>query len=112
MRESRRFTRPESAVELTEEAEAIVSPIRVFIRERIEIEGEAFTETRELYRAWVEWCKKRGREKIDHQEKFVAKLRAALPDMTAVRAKRDKKRMCGYYGIRLISEYEAGESGI
>jgi len=109
LRGTGRFTAPESAAELIEEAEAITSPIRVFIRERIEVAEDAFTETRELYAAWVDWCKKRGRENIDHQERFVAKLRAALPDITSRRVRSGGNRSCGYSGLRLLSEYEAGD---
>jgi putative DNA primase/helicase len=105
-----RFTIPESAAELSDEAEGIISPIRVFIRERIEIAEDGFVETGELYTAWVEWCKRRGRERIEHREGFIAKLRAALPTISNKRAGSNGNRKMGYSGIRLLSEIEVSDS--
>lgn len=103
-----RFTIADSSAELTEEAEAVVSPLRTFIAQRVELAEGEFCSTRALYAAWVEWCKNNGLERIDHLARFVIKLRAALPNMRSTRARAGGTRIPGYSGIRLLSDYEAG----
>ena len=111
LRETGRFTVAQSAAEITEEAESVISPLRAFLAERVEIEEDGFASTRDLYAAWAEWCKRRGRENVEPLERFVTRLRAAMPDIRAERPRDGKRRIHGYSGIRLISDYEAGEFG-
>ncbi|WP_439624223.1 DNA primase family protein [Gemmata sp.] len=107
LRENGQFTMPESATEIRDEAEAVTSPMRCFIRDRLEVtEDESdFVSKTELYSAWVEWCRKSGRENIDHLERFVVRLRAAMPNIQAKRSRDGSTRTRGYTGLRLVSEF-------
>jgi putative DNA primase/helicase len=52
-----RFTEPESSESIREDARAVVSSISLFMSQRCELVAGQFTETADLYRAWVTWCK-------------------------------------------------------
>jgi putative DNA primase/helicase len=111
LRDQGQFTVPESAADLRDEAEAVTSPMLCFIAERLEVtEDETdFVATRDLYTAWVEWCRKRGRENIDHLERFVVRLRAAMPNIQSKRARSGGTRTMGYTHLRIMSEFEVGD---
>lgn len=109
LRKARRFTSPASAAELFEDAEALASPIRVFLRERCELGGSHVTPTQELYRAWREWCERQGRDRPGTVEMFVRDLRAAVPTLETTRPRDGSRRVPSYAGIRVLTAFEAGD---
>lgn len=106
LRQRKRFTEPETAQSIRDEARAVVSPITLFVEERCEVKEGEFTETIDLYRAWQEWCKEHGREHVESRERFIIRLRSIIPSVRPTRARNSNSRSRGYTGVRLLSEYE------
>ena len=109
IQETRRFTEPESGLTFREDARAVLSPITLFVDQWCELgDPEFFTETADLYEAWVRWSKQHGRERIESREKFVIRLRSVVASIKPKRARSGLSRTQGYEGIRLLSEFETG----
>ena len=108
VRADRRFIEPESGKTFRDEARAAVSPITVFVEQCCEVKVGEFAETADLYKAWVRWSKEHGREYIESRERFVIRIRSIVPSMKPIRRAGDGRRLHGYEGIRLLSEFEQG----
>ena len=103
-----RFIEPESGKTFQDEARAAVSPITVFVEQCCEVKAGEFAETADLYKRWVNWSKEHGREYIESRERFVIRIRSIVPSMKPIRRAGAGRRLHGYEGIRLLSEFEQG----
>lgn len=108
IQETHEFTDPTSAQSLRDEARAVVSPIALFVAQTCEVGTDLFAETGELYQAWVRWCREHGREHVENRERFIVRLRSVLPSISPTRPREGFRRIYGYSGIRLLSEFEQG----
>lgn len=106
---TRRFTSPESAAEMREDAEALASPVNVWRRDCCELGEEHWSSTTELYESWRRWCEQHGRDRPGSQEYFVRDLLAAIPTLRKSRERVEGHRFHGYTGIRVMSAFESGQ---
>lgn len=109
LRTTRRFTAPASAAELIEDAENLASPVKLWVSEDCALEPGAATATHELFRSWLEWCKRHGRDKPGSQELLIRDLRAAFPNLRKARRSEGGARYYTYEGIRVLNAIEKGE---
>ena len=111
LKASGRFTVPESAHDLTDEAEDLASPVKTFLREQCELGDteEHSARTIDLFDAWQKWCRRRGRENPGVMELFFRDLRSAVPSLQSKRLRKGGTRTPTYLGIRILSPIETGE---
>ena len=112
LRTAGKFTQPESATELIEEARDIASPVMRFVEERCRVndDGSGYAEVKQIYAAWVEWCKKHGYQ-ISSDGVFGRDLRSAFPRLSKGRERDGSSRRHYYFGIEMLSAVEAGDYG-
>lgn len=104
LRRQGRFTDPESAVDLIDQARAMASPIHTFVEERCTLDKDAFTVTQDLFNAWVDWCN-RGNRHVGDIAVFARNLKAAFPVLQRGKPQRGEfGRQQGYHGVRLLPD--------
>lgn len=104
LRRQGRFTDPESAAELIDQARAMASPIHTFVGERCTLEEVAFTSTQDLFDDWLKWCQ-RGNRHAGDIAVFARNLKAAYPALQRERPRGESGRRQGYRGVRLLPAY-------
>ena len=98
LRDRGRFVQPASAADAVEELEELSSPVGAFVRDCC-TPGPQFRATLEdLYRAWIVWCERNGREKYSGTTaSFGRDLAAAVP----IKRRRGTRNEYFYEGIML-----------
>lgn len=95
------FVQPEGGYDLIDDLDDIASPIRAFIKERCEIQGERRVAAKDLFAAWCAWCAANGRQNRGNVQTFGRKLKAALPNLYTVCPRASGRRPRTYVGIHL-----------
>lgn len=103
LRRQGRFTDPESAADMIDQARAMASPIHTFVEERCRIQSEAFTSIQDLFDAWLKWCE-RGNRHAGDIAVFARNLKAAFPDLQSERPRAESGRARGYRGVCLLPD--------
>lgn len=93
----------EGGATLTEDFRALSSLVRAFVRECCEVDPEAWVLTREVYGAYVAWCKEQGGGlNARSQEAFGAELRACVIGLTRTQRREGGERHWTYKGLRVV----------
>ncbi|MBE7461911.1 MAG: hypothetical protein HS116_00330 [Planctomycetes bacterium] len=93
-----RFVQPQSAQQLVEDLEDLVSPIGSFVRDCTRVGTELRIAVDELYRAWAQWCTREGWHSVGTKASFGRDLIAAAPKITK---RRHREEGAYYEGITL-----------
>jgi putative DNA primase/helicase len=107
---NRRFTQPESAQELIQQARDIVSPVSRFVEDRCAVGPGCSVLTKDLYREWKRWCEEHGYQHSSDAV-FGRDLHSAFPKIQKQRLREGSSRNMVYAGIRALSAVEAGDYG-
>jgi len=99
LRDQDRFTEPASAAELQEELAELFSPVETFVRECCEVGPTLQITVDDLYNAYVQWCRREGREHPVTRRTFGRDLRTVVPEITRRRLRHGGPRF--YCGITL-----------
>lgn len=100
------FKQPETGKQYMENLIELSSPMLSFIAEMCDIDPTATIPIGDLYKAWQEWCKTRGREHSGDEAGFGRNLHAACAEIEVSRPRKDGSRIRLYRGIRLKSTPE------
>lgn len=101
LRDRRRFTQPDSAVELLGEMSNLSSPVLQFIQDCCLIDPTHSESVADLYAAWKRWCDSKGWNKPCTEQTFGRDLLAAIPGLARCRPRDGEDRWRGYRGIKL-----------
>jgi len=99
------FVQPESAGDLVHEMYELASPASAFVEACCDLSPEAQVSRADLFNAYLEWCKDRGRNHPEDQAGFGRNLRAAFPLLGDCQPRLNGKKVRCYAGIRLKTEF-------
>lgn len=77
--EANGWVRPSRTQEIVDELDRLGSPIKAFIKDRLEVYKGAETTIETLYAQWQHWCQAQGRKEPGTVQSFGRDMRAALP---------------------------------
>ncbi|NQU20949.1 MAG: DUF3854 domain-containing protein [Candidatus Nealsonbacteria bacterium] len=97
---------PESGAESIQQLDELASPVGTFVRDCCRV-GPEYSETRrDLFDAYVEWCKAGGRTHVLDSAQFGRDLRAILPALRDSQPRVDGERARTYNGVGLKPSWE------
>ena len=102
LRERGKFVQPESGDELMQELRNIASPVGMFIGDCCAVGPDRSVDVADIYAAWCDWCKTRGRDHPGTEQTFGRDLRAVVPGIKNSRPRIGGERVRCYNGIALI----------
>ncbi len=103
LRERGHFVQPQAAAEMVGDLKDLGSPIAAFLRERCGIGPEYEVARPDLYEAYAEWCKEKGRQHVPDDIVFGRDLRSVLPGLTMRQPRVDGERQRFHVGVGLKS---------
>ena len=95
------FVQPESAVDLVETMADLCSPMSAFVKDKCEVGPEHSCLMEDIYVAWCDWCKLKGRRESGTEQQFGKDIRATVPSLRSARPRVDGERATEYEGIRV-----------
>jgi putative DNA primase/helicase len=101
LRERRRFSQPDSALELLGELHDLTSPIGAFLRDCCHVGAEYDVPRADLYAAYKAWSEEKGRRYVEDEQGFGRQLRAAVPMLGDGQRRVDGERVRFYLGVGL-----------
>ena len=107
VREQRRLSEPTTSLEAKQQLEELVSPIKAFIREVVEVDVTASTPFARVYEQYQQWCLETGRH-AKNQAGFSSDLSTAQPELKTDHRPRDAngtKMPRHIKGLRVSSEW-------
>jgi putative DNA primase/helicase len=96
------FLQPKTAAELMQEFHDLGSPEATFLHSNTKREAGAVVSQKELFTAWVLWCKENGRDKPGTAQTFGRNIRAALPWVTTRQLGERGQQERYWEGLRLL----------
>ena len=108
LRERGYFLQPQSSRDLTDQLEALSSPIRAFVGERCMVGAGLTVPVDDVFRAWQTWSTAQGRAHPGDKQTFGRNLRGAYAGIKASQPRAaDGGRFRAYEGIRLTDAGQA-----
>jgi len=102
LQQRRRFTQPESALELVGQLADLTSPVSAFVRDCCRVGPAYRVSVDDLFAGWKEWCEKNGRREPGTIQTFGRNLLAAVPTLRQSRPREEGGRYRAYEGIGLV----------
>lgn len=102
LRQCGRLVQPASGDELLREAEDLLSPVSVFVREECVVGPDHEVSRQELYGAYAEWARSKGRAHVEDEAGFGRNLRAAVPGVRTAQHRIGGDPVRHYRGIALL----------
>ncbi|MBL6707153.1 MAG: NTP-binding protein [Planctomycetaceae bacterium] len=110
LRKRGRFLQPESGQELLDDMRRQASPVSEFLDDCCEVGPECSVPVQVLFEAWKQWCEQHGFSRSSTEATFGKHLRAAVPELSDSRPRRDGIRLRVYMGVGLKEESRIPES--
>ena len=98
----RRFSQPDSSLEMLGQLADLSSPVSVFIRDCCRVGPAYRVPVDDLFGEWKTWCEKNGRREPGTVQNFGRDLLAAVPTLRACRPQEGGERYRAYEGIGLM----------
>lgn len=99
--QQKRFTIPESSLDLITQLEDSTSPVGAFVRECCDVRSDLEIDKDELFNSWRDWCTGEGQAHPGTAATFAVQLRAAVATVGTKRAKVAGARFNRFTGIGL-----------
>ncbi|HEX3999422.1 MAG TPA: phage/plasmid primase, P4 family [Pirellulales bacterium] len=102
LQQQKRFTEPQSGLEVAGELADLGSPVSVFLRERCRLGPEYSVPRQVLYEAYQQWSQEKGRGHVEDEAGFGRQLRAAYPDLGTSQPRVDGEKVRFHVGVQLV----------
>lgn len=101
LRERGRFVQPASGNELLDDLAELTSPVGAFVKERCMVGPEFRVARADLYHAYCEWARAKGRDRLEDESGFGQRLRAVLPNLRDSHPRIAGVKVRHYCGVKL-----------
>jgi putative DNA primase/helicase len=101
LRERGRFLQPDTGKELLQDLEELSSPVGAFVAECCTTGPACSIPIRDLFEAWRNYCRAKGRDHVGDEQGFGRNLRAVIPGLNVIRPTENGERVRKYEGIEL-----------